>query len=295
METNKNIEIAGVTEAKSCCGPDCCGEGKTDKSAELKKAVREKYAEIAKRGNASGCCGTECGCNDGVDYNVFQDDYSNLEGYVADADLGLGCGVPTEFAGIKEGETVVDLGSGAGNDVFVVRSIVGEKGKVIGLDMTEEMIKKARVNNSKLGFNNVEFRFGDIEEMPVEDNIADVVISNCVLNLVPDKQKAFSEIYRILKPGAHFCVSDVVIKGNMPEELRESAELYVGCVSGALDEKEYLSTIAEAGFKNIEIKKSKANHLPDDMLEAFLSPEGICEYKNSVKGIFSITVVGYKN
>jgi len=225
----------------------------------------------------------------------MQDKYDNLDGYVADADLGLGCGLPTEYAGIKKGDTVVDLGSGAGNDVFVARAIVGDEGKVIGLDMTEEMIEKANKNNTKLGYKNVEFHFGDIEQMPFENSIADVVVSNCVLNLVPDKQKAFSEIYRILKPGAHFCVSDIVLKGKLPEGLQKSAEMYAGCVAGALQQDEYLSTIKETGFKNVEIKKTKVIELPDDVLKEYLDDSEIKMFKMNNVGIFSITVIGYKN
>jgi ubiquinone/menaquinone biosynthesis C-methylase UbiE len=264
---------------------------------EIKLIVKEKYGEIAK--SSSSCCGPSSCCgsvDDGiVGYTVMQDEYTNIDGYIAEADLGLGCGLPTEFAEIKKGDTVVDLGSGVGNDVFVARAIVGEEGKVIGIDMTEEMIDKANHNNAKLGYKNVEFRFGDIEAMPLENNTADVVVSNCVLNLVPDKEKAFSEIYRILKPGAHFCVSDIVIQGEMTEELKNSAVMYAGCVSGALDQKEYLKIIEEAGFKNIEIKKSKRIDLSDDLLKSYLTDQGIKEYKESLKGIFSITVVGYKS
>lgn len=269
-----------------------------DTANELKRVVKEKYGEIAKASKSSGCCGPSC-CGDSeskeVGYTILQDEYHGLEGYVAEADLGLGCGLPTEHAGIKKGNTVVDLGSGAGNDVFIARAIVGDEGKVIGLDMTEEMIDKAKLNNAKLGYKNVEFKLGDIEQMPLEDNLADVVVSNCVLNLVPDKRKAFSEIYRILKPGAHFCVSDIVIQGEMIGELKKSAEMYAGCVSGALRQGEYLNIIKEAGFKNVEIKKSKKTDLPDDLLSEYLSAEGIKEYKEKMKGIFSITVVGYKN
>ncbi|MCF8242887.1 MAG: arsenite methyltransferase [Melioribacteraceae bacterium] len=265
---------------------------------EIKKTVKEKYAEIAVQSKGSGCCGPTSCCGDSpadVDYSIFQDDYTNEKGYEPDADLGLGCGIPTHYAGINEGDTVVDLGSGAGNDVFVARSIVGGNGKVIGLDMTEEMIDKANRNNDKLGFKNVEFVLGDIEKMPVESDLADVVLSNCVLNLVPDKSKAFSEIYRILKKGGHFCVSDIVIHGSMSEELRKSAELYAGCVSGAIDQEEYIDVIKEAGFTNVEIKTSKKIELPDDLLRKYLSPEAIHEYRNNLKGVFSITVVGFKN
>lgn len=269
-----------------------------DTPDELKKVVKEKYGEIAKAAKTTSCCGPTC-CGDTeakiVGYTVMRDEYDNLEGYVADADLKLGCGLPTEYAGIKKGDTVVDLGSGAGNDVFVARAIVGDEGKVIGLDMTEEMIEKANHNNSKLGYKNIEFRLGDIEQMPLNNNLADVVVSNCVLNLVPDKQKAFAEIYRILKPGAHFCVSDIVIQGEMTDELKKSAEMYAGCVSGALKQEEYLDIIEDTGFSGVEIKKSKRIVLPDELLSQYLSADGIKGYKKNLKGIFSITVVGYKN
>src|ERR1041384_2535214 len=165
---------------------------------ELKELVRQKYSEIAlqdKDSNAASCCGSGC-CSTEV-YNIMSDDYSNLEGYNPDADLGLGCGLPTEFAQIKPGNTVIDLGSGAGNDCFVARAATGEKGKVIGIDFTEAMIAKARANAEKLSYNNIEFRQGDIEKMPVTANMANVIISNCVLNLVPDKNNVFREIYRV--------------------------------------------------------------------------------------------------
>jgi len=269
-------------------------KGDDMKSSEaIKNVVKEKYAEIAKKPKTSGCCGSGC-CCDSTDYNVCEDDASNLKGYVADADLGLGCGLPTEYAGIKKGDTVVDLGSGAGNDVFIARAATGDKGKVIGIDMTDEMIRKANRNNARLGYHNVEFKLGDIENMPIDDNVADVVVSNCVLNLVPDKKKAFSEMVRILKPGAHFCISDVVIKGKMTEELKKSAALYTGCISGALDQNEYLALITNAGFKNVTIKKSKQIELPDEFLKEHLTSQGIENYKKSLHGIFSITVVGYK-
>jgi arsenite methyltransferase len=266
-------------------------------SEELKNVVKEKYGEIAKASSGMGCCGPVSSCcsdSAALDFTMIGDEYKNMDGYVADADLGLGCGLPTEFAGIKKGDTVVDLGIGAGNDVFIARTLVGETGNVIGLDFTQEMIDKANTNKVKLGYSNVEFHLGDIEQMPFENNIADVVVSNCVLNLVPDKQKAFSEIYRILKPGAHFCVSDIVIQGEMTEELKKSAEMYAGCVSGALKQDEYLKIIEEAGFKNIEIKKSKKIDLPEDLLSKYLSEQGIKEYKNNLKGVFSITVIANK-
>ncbi|MCW8809890.1 MAG: arsenite methyltransferase [Ignavibacteriaceae bacterium] len=262
-------------------------------SEEIKQVVKEKYGEIAAK-NQQGC---GCGCNSSkiVGYTIMEDEYDHLDGYVADADLGLGCGVPTEYAGLKKGDTVVDLGSGAGNDVFVARSIVGDDGKVIGIDFTEEMINKAILNKSKVGFTNVDFKLGEIENIPLENNLADVVISNCVLNLVPDKQKAFSEIFRILKPGAHFCVSDIVLKGELPAGLRKSAEMYAGCVAGALQQEEYLGVIKETGFTDIEIKRTKLIELPDDVLKEYLNETEIEKFKQNKIGIYSITVVGYKN
>ncbi len=260
---------------------------------ELKNIVKEKYAEIAVQSERRGC-GCGCGTPD-VDTSFMSDEYINLNGYLADADLKLGCGVPTEYAGIKKGDTVVDLGSGAGNDVFVAHALVGEAGKVIGVDMTEEMIKKANRNKEKLNAANVEFHLGEIENLPLENNIADVVISNCVLNLVPSKEKAFAEIYRILKPGAHFCVSDIVIKGELPEAIKRSAEMYAGCVSGALQQDEYLGIIEKTGFKKIEIKTSKRSDLPDEELKLYLSDNELKSFKESRTGLFSITVVGYKN
>jgi len=260
---------------------------------ELKNIVKEKYSEIAVKSEMKGC-GCGCGTSD-VDTSFMSDEYINLNGYLADADLKLGCGVPTEYAGIKKGDTVVDLGSGAGNDVFVAHALVGEAGKVIGVDMTEEMIKKANRNKEKLNAANVEFHLGEIENLPLENNIADVVISNCVLNLVPSKEKAFAEIYRILKPGAHFCVSDIVIKGELPEAIKRSAEMYAGCVSGALQQDEYLGIIEKTGFKKIEIKTSKRSDLPDEELKLYLSDNELKSFKESRTGLFSITVVGYKN
>lgn len=265
---------------------------------EIKQIVKEKYGEIAKASSSIGCCGPSscCGSSDNsiLGYTVMKDEYDHLSGYVAEADLGLGCGLPTEYAGIKEGNTVVDLGSGAGNDVFIARSIVGEKGKVIGIDMTEEMIEKAIRNNGKLGYSNVEFKFGDIENIPLENSIADVVISNCVLNLVPDKKKAFAEIYRILKPGGHFCVSDIVVKGELPANLKKSAEMYAGCVTGAIQMEEYLKIIDDTGFKNSVINKTKVIDLPDEVLRNYLSDSEIISYRKSKIGIISITVSANK-
>ncbi len=259
----------------------------------IKEIVKEKYSEIAVASSRKCCCGPSY--NKIVGYTIMKDEYTDLNGYLPDADLGLGCGLPTEYAGIKKGDVVVDLGSGAGNDVFVARAIVGDEGKVVGIDFTDEMIIKANLNNDKLGYKNVEFKLGEIENIPLPDNFADVVVSNCVLNLVPDKVKAFSEIFRILKPGSHFCVSDIVLKGELPSELRKSAEMYAGCVAGALQQDEYLRIINSTGFVSTEIKKTKVIELPDEILKNYLDDEGIKSYKNNLTGIFSITVVGYKN
>jgi arsenite methyltransferase len=265
-------------------------------SEQLKQMVQEKYSQIAEQNktqNESSCCGATCGCST-IDYSVMADDYTKLEGYVADADLGLGCGLPTEFALIKEGDTVVDLGSGAGNDAFVARSITGEKGRVIGIDFTEKMIEKARANAAKLNYKNVEFRQGDIENMPLAGNIADVVVSNCVLNLVPDKKQAFKETFRILKAGGHFSVSDIVLVGDLPEGLQKSAEMYAGCVSGAIQKEDYLHIIEQAGFKNVQVQKEKRITLPDEILKEYLSADAMEEFKTGSTGIFSITVYAEK-
>ena len=263
---------------------------------QLKEIVKEKYGQIAdqsKGQNEASCCGATCGCST-IDYAVMADDYSHLQGYVADADLGLGCGLPTEFALIKEGDTVVDLGSGAGNDCFVARSITGEKGKVIGIDFTQRMIEKAKMNAAKLGFKNVEFRQGDIENMPLAGSIADVVVSNCVLNLVPNKQQAFAETFRILKKGGHFSFSDIVLIGQLPEGLKKSGEMYAGCVAGAIQIEEYLNIIKEAGFTDIKIQKKKQIKLPAEILKDYLNEKEIVNFDNESTGIFSITVFAEK-
>ena len=261
-----------------------------------KEIVKEKYGQIAGQnlsGNNSSCCSPSC-CGDGVDYTVFSESYNNLEGYNPDADLGLGCGIPTEFARIKKGNTVVDLGSGAGNDCFVARAMTGDSGRVIGIDMTEPMIEKARDNVKKLGYNNVEFRLGDIEEVPVKSDTADVVISNCVLNLVPDKEKAFSEIFRILKPGGHLSVSDVVLRGDLPGKIKNAAEMYAGCVSGAIEINQYLKLMSGSGLVNILVQKEKMITIPDETLLNYLDHTGLKSFKESDSGIFSITVYAEK-
>lgn len=257
---------------------------------DLKDLVREKYAEIAlqdKSTNAASCCGAG-GCSTTQEVaNIMTDQYDHLDGYVADADLGLGCGLPTEFAKIRKGDTVVDLGSGAGNDVFVARHETGDDGRVIGVDFTPAMIEKARRNAETLGYTNVEFVQGDIEDMPLADGIADVVISNCVLNLVPDKPAVLSEIYRVLKPGGHFSISDIVLIGELPDDLRQAAEMYAGCVSGAVQKDDYLTAIVDAGFTNITIQKEKVITVPDEILSRFT-------VETVQAGIYSITVYAEK-
>ncbi len=263
----------------------------------LKALVKEKYGEIAgqaKEQNAASCCGATAGCCSTGVYNIMADDYSNLEGYNPDADLGLGCGLPTEFARIKNGDTVIDLGSGAGNDAFIARKQTGEGGRVIGVDFTEAMISRARANAEKLGLNNVEFRQGDIEDLPITSNLANVIVSNCVLNLVPNKHKVFSEVYRVLKPGGHFSISDIVLEGDLPSKWKEIAELYAGCVSGAIQKKEYLDIIQETGFKNITLQKDKTIIIPDEILSNYLSIDEITEYKSGEIRITSITVYAEK-
>lgn len=285
---------------KSCCGPECCTteviETEQLQTAEnLKTLVKERYSAIANQSkdqNESSCCGS--GCCSIEDSSIMSEDYTNLKGYNLDADLGLGCGLPTEFAIIKEGDTVVDLGSGAGNDCFVARAIAGEKGKVIGVDMTDAMILKARANAFKLGFNNVEFVLGDIENIPLPSDIANVVVSNCVMNLVPDKKKAFSETFRLLKPGGHFSISDIVLEGEIPEQLKKQAELYAGCVAGAIQKSSYIEVVKATGFKNISIQKEKKINLPDELISSFLTKEELKLYKVSNFGIFSITMYAEK-
>lgn len=263
--------------------------------AALKQIVKDKYNQIAlqdKETNMSSCCGAG-GCSTEV-YNIMSDDYTSLGGYNADADLGLGCGLPTQYARIKKGDVVVDLGSGAGNDCFVARHETGETGKVIGIDFTPKMIERARMNAEARGFNNVEFREGDIEQMPITSNVADVIVSNCVLNLVPNKNGVFKEIYRVLKPGGHFSISDVVLEGSLPEGLRKDAEMYAGCVSGAIQKEVYLELIGTNGFENIIVQKEKPIIIPDDILKNYLNDEQMLSFKNGSTGIFSITVFAQK-
>lgn len=265
------------------------------KADELKFVVQEKYGEIAKQSkiqNETSCCGMGGCCT--VDYTIFSENYDNEKGYNPDADLGLGCGIPTQFAAINDGNAVLDLGSGAGNDCFVARAIVGEKGRVVGVDFTDAMLEKARINCTKLGFDNVKFIKGDIETMPLEDSQFDVIVSNCVLNLVPNKTKAFAEIHRVLKPNGHFCVSDVVLKGKLPEKLQKDAEMYAGCVSGAIELSEYIGIIEKQGFGSIKIHKQKEIEIPTEILQEYLTESEIKQFKTNEIGVFSVTISANK-
>jgi len=262
---------------------------------QIKEMVKQKYAEIAlqdKATNQSSCCGAG-GCSTEV-YNIMSEDYNDLDGYHPDADLGLGCGLPTQFAKIKKGDVVIDLGSGAGNDAFIARHETGETGKVIGIDFTPAMIERARQNAELRGYMNVEFRQGDIEKMPVTANTADVIVSNCVLNLVPDKGGVFKEIFRVLKPGGHFSISDIVLEGELPQPIKEAAEMYAGCVAGAIQKQAYTELIKSSGFTNINIQKDKAIIIPDDIMGNYLSAEEIAAFKQSDTGIRSITLYAEK-
>jgi arsenite methyltransferase len=261
-------------------------------TTDIKSVVRARYGAIAENA-ARGCCGPAARCGDGA-LDMIGDAYAGVEGYVADADLGLGCGVPTRHAGIQEGDVVLDLGSGAGVDAFVARQSVGEAGRVIGVDMTAAMIARAQENAAKLGYGNVEFRLGEIDSLPVEDAAVDVVISNCVLNLVPDKANAFAETFRILRPGGRFCVSDIIATGILPEGIRKAAGMYVGCVAGAMPEPDYVAIIRDAGFEDVRIAERKRIALPDEVLREHLSGAEISAFRASGIELLSVTVLGVK-
>jgi arsenite methyltransferase len=269
----------------------------TQSNDQLRNMVRQKYAEIVSAPQ-SGCCTTSSCCETGdqpeESFNMIGDAYDGVDGYVADADLGLSCGVPVEHAGLRPGQTVLDLGSGAGLDVFVARNEVGETGHVIGVDMTAEMVAKARQNTEQSGFDNVEFRLGEIEHLPVLSDSVDVVISNCVLNLVPDKQSAFTEIFRVLKPGGHFCISDIVSSQALPEWLKGIAEAYAGCVAGAIPKGDYLELIQQTGFSDITLTSERQIHVPADLVTKSLTPEQQEEAVLNDLRVMSITVTAKK-
>ncbi len=285
--------------AEKCCGSikseiatDSSSTGETEivsDATSIKDYVKKRYKRAVDE--SSGC---GCGCGDSsAEFSFVGEAYEGKEGYEADADLGLGCGLPTEFAGINEGDTVLDLGSGAGIDAFVARSLVGATGQIIGVDFTPEMIAKARENARKLGYDNVSFVEGDIEAMPIEDASIDVAVSNCVLNLVPDKEKAFAEMHRVIRPGGHFCISDIVVKGDLPDRIRDSAALYAGCVSGAIRMEAYLNLVTEAGFEKVTVVKDRPIGIPDSILEEVASPAEIEAFR-AAGGITSITVTGVR-
>lgn len=261
-------------------------------SEKIKEVVKKTYTNIVTQ-SSTGCC-VPSACGTTIEPWSLSEGYENVEGYEAEADYGLGCGLPTESAKIKEGDTILDLGSGAGNDAFIARRLVGEKGKVIGVDMTEAMITKANKNKTKLGYENVNFVLGEIENLPIGDNSIDVSVSNCVLNLVPDKSKAYKEIYRVIKRGGHFSISDIVLRGDLPEGVQKAAEMYAGCISGAMDQKEYLNVIKEAGFKNLSIYKEKDVQVPDHILLHYATKEEIEEYRKSGNSIVSLGVYAEK-
>ncbi len=261
-----------------------------DQSKPSKESIKQRYNNIVLEmaGDQKKCC-----CSPKKE-SIISNEYDNLEGYNPDANLQLGCGVPTEFAKISQGDTVVDLGSGAGNDCFVVRHQTGDSGKVIGIDFTQAMVDKAKANVNKLGYDNVEFLLGDIENLPLENDLADVVISNCVMNLVPDKPKAFGEVHRVLKAGGHFSISDIVLTGDLSEKIRMVASIYAGCVESAIQKDDYLNIIREAGFKNIRLQQEKQIIVPDNILKKHLTEDEIKLYKANQNLIYSITVYAEK-
>lgn len=264
-----------------------------EENAVIKQSVRKKYGEIARQDANAGCCSDSC-CGDELETSFVGEDYSHLPGYQKDADLNLGCGLPTRLAQIRPGDTVVDLGSGAGNDAFIALSETGPTGKVIGVDFTKDMIDRARRNAQTLGYGNVSFVLGDLEDIPLEDGSADVVVSNCVFNLVPNKRAAINETFRILRPAGHFSISDIVTVGEIPEELRQEAELYAGCVAGAIPKDAYVQLFRAAGFTDLQVQKEREIVLPDGILDKVLDPEKKEIYLNSGVGIYSINLFGKK-
>lgn len=264
-----------------------------DKDTEIKEMVKQRYNELSLTRNAER---PKCGCSPAAPskkvFTIMSEDYSNLKGYEPEADLGVGCGLPTQYARIKKGDTVIDLGSGAGNDCFIAREEAGGTGLIIGIDFAPGMIARARENAVRRGFTNIEFIEGDIEDMPVADATADVVVSNCVLNLLPRKDRIFKEIYRVLKPQGHFCVSDVVLDGVFPKEFTDNAAMYAGCIASAIQKEEYLAEITKAGFADVKIERTKTVVIPDDVLDEHLDGTTIKKYKEGDVGIYSITVTG---
>jgi arsenite methyltransferase len=252
------------------------------KKEEVRKVVREGYAQVAKSG--SSCCAPQSSCCGATNAVA---DMSKKVGYTDEdigsvpegANLGLGCGNPVALASLKEGEVVLDLGSGSGFDCFLAANIVGKTGKVIGIDMTPEMVEKARENARKGGYENVDFRLGEIENLPVADNHADVIISNCVINLSPDKDRVFQEAFRVLKPGGRLMVSDMVLLSELPEPIKNSVAAYIGCLAGAMIQDDYIEAIKAAGFKRVRIvdETSLANDYTsqDPIVQALVNDSGM--------------------
>jgi arsenite methyltransferase len=272
------------------------------KQKEIKKAVREKYGSIAREGSTcapSASCCKSVSIEAEISKRIGYDD-EELSSVPEGANLGLGCGNPLALASLKEGETVLDLGSGAGFDCFIAANRVGKEGKVIGVDMTPDMIDRARDNARKGNYTNVEFRLGEIENLPAADNSVDVVISNCVINLAPDKSRVFKEAFRVLKPGGRLMVSDIVLLKELPDPIRESIEAYIGCVAGATKKDEYLKTIKNAGFRDVQVLEETSfpvEFLSNDpvgktIIEKLKMP--IDEVKEIGKSVISIRVQGRK-
>ena len=273
------------------------------KETEIKKSVREGYAKIAKQG--SSCCAPANSCCGGTDLartiskNVGYTD-EELKAVPEGANLGLGCGNPVALASLREGETVLDLGAGGGFDCFLAANKVGEGGMVIGVDMTSEMIEKARENARKNSYGNVEFRLGEIENLPVADNSVDVIISNCVINLSPDKSRVFSEAFRVLKPGGRLMISDMVLLKELPDFIKNSIEAYIGCLSGAIMRDEYLGAIKVAGFQEVGIVDETSFPIDcmanDPTAKAIIDNLGIPveEVEDLAKSVISIKVHGVK-
>jgi arsenite methyltransferase len=247
----------------------------------IKEVVKGRYAQIAKQDQQSCCSSCGCGASSLLPAKVVGYSKEDLEHIPEEAIMGLGCGNPTAIADLQAGEVVLDLGSGAGVDVFLAANKVGPTGRVIGVDMTEEMVDKAKSIARDHGYHNVEFRLGEIEKLPVEDESVDAIISNCVINLSPDKSKVFREAYRALKPGGRLTVSDIVSEGALPDEIKSDSNAWACCIGGALEHQEYLREIKEAGFENVQVLSSK---------EFYIEGEG----NQALTKLLSITVKAYK-
>ncbi|HAY37388.1 MAG TPA: arsenite S-adenosylmethyltransferase [Bacteroidetes bacterium] len=282
------MEIIIELKTSTCCSEIktilCCESEPVELNDEgVKEQVRSRYAETATTGGG-------CGCSAENPFNL--DSYDEMDGYESIVDLGLGCGIPTEQADIMIGHDVLDLGSGGGIDAFVARTLVGPTGSVTGVDLTDEMVSLARLNADKLGYDNVRFLQGDIENLPFEDASFDRIISNCVINLVPNKEKVFAEMHRALRLGGSFTVSDVVLDGELPPAIRQSAEAYAGCVSGAVTREDYLNTLKRVGFFDVQVLKEHEVVLSDADLAGLASPDEIAQFRNSGARVVSLTFTG---